>query len=158
MGLNFPRLTVARRWVLRRLLGQPLHGLYVEENVRITASDRLRMGSDVSLNHHCVLSCEGGLDIGDKVSIGHRTSILTTEHGYDDPAVPIKQQPLQLKPVKIGSNVWIGANVTILAGVDIAPGCVIGAGSVVTASIAQSDSIYAGVPARFIRNRLEPRD
>ena len=132
MGLNFPRLTWLRRIVLRALLGQVLDGLYVEEHVRITGYEHLRIGNHVSLNHHCVLSCPGGLEIGDNVSIGHHTSILTTEHSYDDPDLPIRNQPIEFKPVKIGCNIWIGAKVTILAGVMIADGTVVSAGSVVT--------------------------
>ncbi len=154
MGLNFPRLTWLRRIVLRALLGQALDGLYVEEHVRITGYEHLRIGNHVSLNHHCVLSCPGGLDIGDNVSIGHHTSILTTEHSFDDPDLPIRNQPVQFRPVKIGCNIWIGAKVMILAGVTIADGTVIGAGSVVTKSIAEPDTIVAGVPARFIKSRL----
>lgn len=154
MGLNFPRLTWLRRIVLRALLGQKLDDLYVEENVRITGYENLRIGNHVSLNHHCVLNCPGGLEIGDNVSIGHHTSILTTEHSFDDPDVPIRNQPILFMPVKIGCNIWIGARVTILAGVTIADGTVIGAGSVVTISIGEPDTIVAGVPARFIKRRL----
>lgn len=154
MGLNFPRLTSLRRALLSRMLGQPLDELYVEEHVRIDGPSHLKLGSCVSINHHCVLSCVGGLEIGDYVSIGHRCSILTTEHGYDDSALPIKKQPVEYKPVKLGSNIWIGANVTILAGVEIADGTVVGAGSVVTKSIPEPDTVWAGVPARFVKNRL----
>jgi acetyltransferase-like isoleucine patch superfamily enzyme len=58
-------------------------------------------------------------------------------------------------PVSIGSNVWIGANVTILAGVHIATGTVVAAGSVVSKSIETADTIVAGVPARFLKMRLD---
>jgi acetyltransferase-like isoleucine patch superfamily enzyme len=154
LSLNSPRLTGLRRVVLRALLDQPLEKLYVEEHVRIDCYEQLRIGINVSLNHHCVLSCPGGLDIGNDVSIGHGTSILTTEHSFDDSNLPIKNQPIQYKPVKIGSNIWIGARVIILAGVTISDGTIIGAGSVVTKSITEPDTIVAGVPARFIKKRL----
>ena len=45
----------------------------------------------------------------------------------------------------------IGANVTILPGVTIEDGVVIGAGSVVTKDC-KSNTLYAGVPAKEIRN------
>ncbi len=83
---------------------------------------------------------------------------MTTEHSFDDPDVPIRNQPIPFKPVKIGCNIWIGARVTILAGITIADRTVIGAGSVVTKSISEPDTIVAGVPARFIKGRLtEPK-
>ena len=54
------------------------------------------------------------------------------------------------KKTMIGKNVSIGSNATILP-VEICDNVVIGAGSVVTKNITKS-GIYAGNPARFIRN------
>ncbi|MBR1536811.1 MAG: hypothetical protein IJ630_07725 [Treponema sp.] len=48
---------------------------------------------------------------------------------------------------------WIGANVTILDGVTVASGCVLAAGSVVTKST-EPNGVYAGVPARRIKERV----
>jgi acetyltransferase-like isoleucine patch superfamily enzyme len=156
MPLDYEGLTAVRRRVLRRLLGQPLERLLVRPHVYIFGYRHLTIGSDVSINHRCFLSCHGGLEIGNYVSIGHDTSILTTEHSYEDAVTPIKYQPAKYLPVRIGSNVWVGAKVTILAGVSIADGTVIAAGSVVTRSITERDTIVGGVPARFIKHRLTP--
>ncbi|WP_372495087.1 acyltransferase [Nocardioides pinisoli] len=49
------------------------------------------------------------------------------------------------------NGAWIGAAVTVLPGVTIGPGCVVAAGSVVTADC-QANGLYAGVPARRIRD------
>jgi maltose O-acetyltransferase len=51
----------------------------------------------------------------------------------------------------IEDDVWIGANVTILPGITIGTCSVIGAGSVVTKDV-EPYSIYAGIPAKMIRN------
>lgn len=53
-------------------------------------------------------------------------------------------------PIYIGEGTWIGANVIILPGVSIGKGCVIGAGSVVVSDV-EDNSIYAGVPAKKLR-------
>lgn len=143
-----------RRLVLRELLGQELQELFVQANVHISEYRNLRLGNRVSINHNCFLSCEGGLEIGDNVAIGHGTSILTTEHSYEDPSYPIKFQPLKHLPVKIGNNTWIGANSTILAGVTIAEGTVVAAGAVVTKSVTEPNMIVGGVPARRIKHRF----
>ena len=157
MTSQLPVVGRLRRHILRGLLRQELDGLLVRANVYISGYRTLKIGKHVSLNHGCFLSCEGGLEIGDYVAIGHGTSILTTEHSFEDPATPIKYQPAKYLPVRIGSNIWIGANATILAGVSIADGTVVAAGSVVTRSVDAPDTIVGGVPARFIKHRLEDR-
>ncbi|XTZ64262.1 acyltransferase [Aeromonas salmonicida subsp. pectinolytica] len=53
------------------------------------------------------------------------------------------------QPISIGDNVFIGCNVTILPGTVIGSNVIVGAGSVVK-GVLDSDSIYAGVPARKI--------
>lgn len=53
-------------------------------------------------------------------------------------------------PIEIKDGCWIGANSTILPGTVIEKGCVIAAGSVVKGRCRQ-DALYAGVPAKVIR-------
>jgi acetyltransferase-like isoleucine patch superfamily enzyme len=154
MCAHYNCLVVVRRWILRKLLRQELEQLIIQPNVFLSGHTKLKMGQHVSINHGCFLSAHGGLEIGDYVAIGHGTSIMTTEHSYDGLDTPIKYQPVTYQPVRIGSNVWIGANSTILAGVSIASGTVVGAGAVVTKSIEQPNTIVAGVPARFVKNRV----
>ena len=143
-----------RRWLVGLQTGQKLVGVNIFADVFLEGLDGLRIGNAVSFNRGCNFSCSGGLAIGDYVSIGHNTSIMTANHGFADPDVPIQLQPVNPAPVTIASNVWIGAKVTILAGVSIPSGTVIAAGAVVTKSIDQPDMIVAGVPARIIKSRL----
>lgn len=51
--------------------------------------------------------------------------------------------------IKIGKNCFIGNNCTILPGVEIGDNCILGAGSVLSSSM-PANSVYAGVPAKFI--------
>ena len=53
--------------------------------------------------------------------------------------------------ITVEDDVWIGANVVIMPGVTLKKGCVIGAGAVVLKDT-EPFSIYAGVPAKKIRN------
>lgn len=112
---------------------------------------RIKLGVKVTINEWVYLSGFGGLDIGDYVSIGHRTTIITSDHNCKL-GVFIKNQPLLSKSTKIGSDVFIGANCTILGGVTIGDGAVIGAGSLVVKDVGENE-IVAGVPAKFIRLR-----
>lgn len=53
-------------------------------------------------------------------------------------------------PCVVEDGCWIGANATILPGVTVAKGCIVAAGAVVTRNTAP-DGLYAGIPARRVR-------
>lgn len=52
-------------------------------------------------------------------------------------------------PFLVGNNVFIGFGVTILPGTEICDNVIIGSGSIVKRKL-KANSIYAGVPAKFI--------
>lgn len=54
-----------------------------------------------------------------------------------------------IKPISVGDNVFLGCNTTILPGAEIGSNVIIGAGSVVRGCL-ESNSVYAGVPAKKI--------
>jgi acetyltransferase-like isoleucine patch superfamily enzyme len=155
MDIRLPLFDKIRSECVRRLTNSP-HGsnLVVMSGVFFEGFQSISLGRGISFNQDCFISGYGGLLIGNEVSIGHRVSILTTEHVYVDPNIPIRRQKSDWKPVTIGNNVWIGANVTILAGVQIPDGCIIGAGAIVTKKLEKVNGIYVGNPARFIKLRF----
>lgn len=63
---------------------------------------------------------------------------------------------IEFKPTAVGNDVWIGNKVVVMDGVKIGDGAVLGAGAVVTRDV-EPYGIYAGVPARLIRFRFEPK-
>lgn len=116
----------------------------------------LSIGSNVSIQPMCYLECGNsddiGIVIGNDVSIAHGATVMATSHLYTDKNIPIKDQGVETKTVVISDNVWIGAKATVLCGVKILEGTIIGSNAVVTKD-AESESVYAGVPARKIKNR-----
>ena len=58
--------------------------------------------------------------------------------------------------VRVGHDVWFGHATTVLPGVTIGTGAVVAAGAVVTRDVAPY-TIVAGVPARALKPRFEPR-
>ncbi len=106
----------------------------------------LIIGNNVFINQRCLV--RKNVIIGDNVSIGQGVSLITDSHEIGDSnkraGKPIFPQ------IKINNGVWIGANSTILGGVTIGEGCIIGAGSVVNKDC-EPNSLYAGVPAKFIK-------
>lgn len=57
----------------------------------------------------------------------------------------------------IGNDVWIGYGAIVMSRVNIAEGTIIAAGSVVTHDT-EAYSIYAGVPAKKIRDRFNSEE
>lgn len=145
-------MRLLRRKSLEIATGQPLPGFYIDADVRIAGVENLSIGRNVSMHYWSYFSAQGGLKIGNDVAIGHGCSILTTEHGFDDPNVAIKSQPITAHPVVIGDDVWIGARVTILSGVILGPRTIVAAGAVVTRSFPKGHVIIGGVPAKEIRH------
>jgi len=121
------------------------------------APTRLRIGSHVSIHTGCYIEAEGGVTIGNDVSIAHHTSILSSTHTWQDPHVPIRDQPVVNQPTTIADNVWIGAGVRVLGGVTINTGAIVGAGSVVTKDV-PANAIVGGIPARVLRTRHAGED
>ena len=107
----------------------------------------IKIGKDVFINKSCMFVDLGGITLEDNVLVGPEVKILSVNHPVD----PIKRRGVIIKSVKIKHNAWIGAGAIICPGVTIGKNSVIGAGSVVTKDV-PDNSVYAGVPAKFIKN------
>ena len=107
----------------------------------------IHLGKNVFINSGCRFQDQGGIYIGDGCLIGHNCMMATINHDE----IPEKRASMYFRPITIGNNVWIGSNVTICPGVVIGDGAIIAAGSVVTKDVA-SETVVAGVPARYVRD------
>lgn len=99
-----------------------------------------------------------GVSIGKYSMLAQNVQIIGSDHRFDMPGIPstFSGRPI-LKTTLIGSDVWIGANSIVFCGVKIGDGCIIGAGSIVTKDIPEY-SIFAGSPARFVRDRFDSQE
>ena len=90
------------------------------------------------------------ISIGDDCVICDRVSLIAHDYSW---TIPMKAYerifPTGGGTIQIGNNCFIGENATILRNVHIGNNVIIGAGAVVTKDC-QSDSVYAGVPAKRI--------
>ena len=125
------------------------HGAILE-----THGGDILVGDNVSLNPYCVVLGNGGVTIGADTRIAAHTVIVASNHEFDDPDTPIRNQPMRAEGVEIGRDVWIGAGAKILDGCTIGDGAVIGAGAVITKPVPPY-SVCVGVPARVVGRRGE---
>lgn len=149
---HFPTIVgVGVRYVLvARLARRCGRCVAIYEGVYLKGLAHMELGDNISIHPMCYIDAYGGLTVGSDVSIAHGVSVLTHNHDYRRPDVPIREAPALMGPVRIGSDVWIGCGARLLAGVTIGDGAVIGAGAVVTRSI-EGRTIAVGIPARSIQ-------
>lgn len=105
-----------------------LNGGFVNENVQITAGDRIEIGKDFTCGRDVVIRSFDGHTICQE---GYKVS----------------------EPIKIGNHVWIGQGATILKGVTIGDGAIIAAGALVTKDV-PAHAIVGGVPAKIIKENV----
>lgn len=139
-----------------------------------------RCGKQVSVPEYCSFAGIKNIYVGNDVSFGERTQIMTTRakvilgnHIMFGPGVTIvtgnhrinivgkymseimdsEKEPEDDQDVVIEDDVWIGCNAIILKGVVIGEGSVVAAGSVVTKDVPKY-SIVGGNPAKILKMRF----
>jgi acetyltransferase-like isoleucine patch superfamily enzyme len=127
----------------------------VESNRNILDAHQasLTIGDFTYIGESNNIRASGGVTIGRNCLISQGVSIISSNHS-SALGLPITDQPSRIDRmgVVIEDDVWIGTNSTILPGVTIGTGAIVAAGSVVTSSVA-NNTIVAGVPARFLKER-----
>lgn len=113
---------------------------------------RLRIGTHAFIGMGAFVQVFDAVTIGAYALIGPYCYIASTNHRFERRDIPIQQQGFTTAPVTIGEDAWLGTQVVVLPGVTIGKGAIIGAGSVVTRDVPAYE-IWAGVPARFVKNR-----
>lgn len=106
----------------------------------------IKLGENIFINKSCMFVDLGGIELEDNVLIGPETKILSVNH----PISSENRRDVILKKVKIKKNAWIGAGSIVCPGVTIGENSIVAAGSVVTKDV-PDNSVYAGVPAKFIK-------
>jgi len=115
----------------------------------IEGGGRLTVGKNVLILEDVCLDYSGELIIGDDVSISERAIIYSHRHRKCD--IRSAENTVGMKTV-IEKGAWVGAGSFVMAGLTIGENAVIGAGSVVTHDV-PANTIWAGNPARFLKNR-----
>jgi putative colanic acid biosynthesis acetyltransferase WcaF len=122
-------------------------GVIIKPRVNIHFPWKIEIGNFVWIGEEVfILNFEEVL-IGSNVCISQRTLLCGGNHDYKKPYMPYRNGPIILQDgVWVGACCFVGPNVTI--GFDT----VVTAASVVTSNL-NSNSIYRGNPAIYIKNR-----
>lgn len=137
-------------------------GFHSGIRVRIWGKQKIIIGENFYIGRDSFI--ESDVIIGNNVIMANRTAIIGRyDHHYQQIGVPIRLASqirdedynwLGLNSITIiEDDVWIGYGTTILSGVTVQKGSIIAAGSVVTKNV-EPYSIYAGVPAKKVKNRF----
>lgn len=142
-ALNFIRIFLLR-----------IFGANIPYNVKLRPSSfvsypwNLKCGENCFFGDGVYIDCLTGVIIGNNVSLSNFCYVTSGTHDYES-----ADFDLLLRQVIIEDEVWLAVRSMILPGLVVGRGSVIGAGSVLTKSTNQNQ-IWAGVPARFVRNRV----
>lgn len=146
------KLGILLRFVLVKNISKNVgDNVSIHPGVFLFNVDKIDFGNNVSIHPMCYIEGVGGIKIGNDVSIAHSTSLLSTNHSWSDPLLPIKYNEQKNETIVINNDVWIGCGVRILPGVTINERCVIAAGAVVNNNI-EANSLVGGVPAKFLKS------
>ena len=98
----------------------------------------------------------GTITVGDYTFAGSNVSILAGSH--DMYLTGFLRRDAEFKSgcdITIGKGVWLGSGCTLLGPCSIGDNAIIAAGAVVTpGTVIPSNTVYGGVPAKFIKNIL----
>ncbi|HEY1358352.1 MAG TPA: acyltransferase [Thermoleophilaceae bacterium] len=116
----------------------------------------ISIGAKSVLGQECTISAYQHVSIGRECVIADRVMLIDFDHGMVEVERPIRLQGIYKRDVRVGNNVWIGYGACILRGVTVGDNAVIGTNAVVTRDV-PDNAVVAGVPARVIRMRDEPK-
>lgn len=105
----------------------------------------LIMGKDSAITKSHLIDCTDKVEIGDYTSVGgYGTQILSH-------STSLKDNDQACAPIIIGHHCFVGTRSIILPGSILPDQSVLGAGAVLNKKLDEPMSLYAGVPAKFIK-------
>ena len=136
--------------------------LSLKNNVRIDdfciLTGNINLGNYIHISPFCLLSGRYNISMKDFSGLSSRVSVYTANEDYvkgsslTNPTIPIKMRKIESGPVLIEEHAVIGANSVILPNTSLEKGSILGAHSLAKGRY-EKWKIYAGVPAKFIKNR-----
>jgi len=142
-----PPLHGWRRLVLRGFGAKIGAGARVHGSASVWLPTNLELGDNVLIGPGVRLYNQGRISIGAKTVISQGAHICASSHDLRDPLFQ-----LVLRPVAIGRQCWVAAEAFVGPGVTMGDRAVLGARGALF-NDAESDAVYGGNPAVFIKPR-----
>lgn len=136
-----------RRFLLKLFGAQIGTKVLIRPSVKITYPWKIIIGDYSWIGDDVVLYSLGNIIIGSNTVISQRSYICTGSHDFTKEQFPIFE-----KEIVINDQCWLATDVFVAPGITIGKGTVVGARSTVLNNL-DSNSVYAGYPAKFIKQR-----
>ncbi|PML12521.1 acyltransferase [Vibrio breoganii] len=133
------------------LPGKP-KGFLMGRDVTLLSIDRLFIGDSVYLAKGVWINAIGTINLEDEVVVAPYTVMSSNNHGFKDGSV--QRGGAHPSPIRVCFGTWLASHSVVCAGATVGSGCIVAANSVVTKST-DNNSVYAGVPARKIKERKD---
>jgi acetyltransferase-like isoleucine patch superfamily enzyme len=114
------------------------------------------IGAKTVIGQECTISAFQHVAIGRECILADRVMLIDFDHGVVEVERPIRLQGIYKRDVNVGHNCWIGYGACVLRGCTVGDNSILGTYAVVTKDL-PANSVAAGVPAKVIRKRAEPR-
>lgn len=92
----------------------------------------------------------GPVHLGNDILLAQNVVLSGLNHGYENPELSIREQPVTTQTIIIEDAAWLGSNVVVTAGTRIGKHAIVAAGSIVTKDVAPY-TMVAGNPARLLK-------
>lgn len=143
-------LAAGHRSALLRAAGVVIGPRTRIDHGQLWSAGTIVIGGDCYLNVGCCLDPgDAEIVLADDVTVGPGATMMAVSHRVG--VSGRRAGRLESERIAIGAGSWLGARVTVLPGVTVGPGCVVAAGAVLTRDTGP-DGLYAGVPARRVRD------
>jgi acetyltransferase-like isoleucine patch superfamily enzyme len=116
----------------------------------------VEIGAKTVIGQECTISAFQHVSIGRECILADRVMLIDFDHGVTEVERPIRLQGIYKRDVRVGHNVWIGYGACVLRGITVGDNSIIGTSAVLTHDV-PDNAVVAGVPARVIRMRVQPR-
>lgn len=136
--------------ILRRMGVKIGSNTFIGPNITIVHPECLTIGNNVSIHQDCYIDAIGKVVIGNDISIAHQVSILSFNHKFDNPSMPIRNQGIETKEITIDDDVWIGCKAVLLPGTHIKSRTVVAAMALCNKKYSGHE-IIGGIPAHHIK-------